>query len=150
MTCYPIYTKMFYEAAHAQGLPCWTVPAIGYNHVLVGKEDNWAWTRTDNGRAGWTLQQCGAWLQAYTDGALAWSYGIGVTDQVESRTYLEAIGLTRPYVPMIDGLSRNNDAQIAATARALWAEFGSIGVFVPDSRVGPKLTETIKQLRDMQ
>lgn len=145
----PDFIKRFYDTAHASGLQAWQAPAIGYNHLLTSREsDDWAWTVQGRGRAGMTPEQVGSWLQQYTDGALAWSYGTGAQGQIDSRNYLATIGLTRHYVPMIDGLGRNKDADMAALAKTLWAEFGQIGVFVPDSRVGPQLTAAIRDLKD--
>jgi hypothetical protein len=37
---------------------------------------------------------------------------------------------------------------MAALAKTLWQEFGHLGVFIPDSRVGPQLTAAIRELKD--
>jgi hypothetical protein len=147
ITAGPRFLMLLHESAKRHGLTVWIVPAISYNHFLVSKEsDDWAWTRTDKGRAGLTVQQCGEVFKKYTDGSLQWYYGSNPQAFVASRFYVESIGDTNPYIPMIDGTERLSDSVRADMVGKLYEEFGGIGLFNPRG-YGAAMVEALRKAK---
>jgi hypothetical protein len=146
----PALIQHLYGTAHAVGLPVINVPKVGLDHLLTGKEDNWAWTRPPP-RANMTPQAVCAHLNAYTDLDVQWYYGTRWQTFSEARDYLTGLGYRVPIVPMMDGAGRDGrqrlaDADAAAMVGPLWAAFGSLGIFNPHA-LGPKFIGALRDIR---
>jgi hypothetical protein len=146
----PALILHLYSAAHANGLPVINVPRLGLDHLLTGKEDNWAWTRPPP-RANMTPAQVCNHLNLYTDVDLQWDYGTRWQAFTEARDYLTGLGYRVPIIPMMDGAGRSgqqrlSDADAAAMVGPLWSAFGSIGIFNPHN-LGPKFVGALRDIR---
>ena len=146
----PALVQHLYGAAHAVGLPVINVPKVGLEHLLVGRDDNWAWTRPPP-RANMSAEQVCDHMNKYTDVDLQWYYGTRWQTFMEARDYLGKYGYKVPIVPMMDGAGRDGkqriaDAGAAAMVEPLYAAFGSIGIFNPHS-LGPKFVAALRDIR---
>ena len=146
----PALIQHLYGAAHAVGLPLINVPRLGLDHLLVGREDNWAWTRPPP-RANMTPQAVCEHLNRFTDLDVQWDYGTRWQVFGEARDYLTGLGYRVPIVPMMDGAGRDgkqrlSDTDAAAMVGPLWAAFGSLGILNPHA-LGPKFIGALRDIR---
>ena len=148
----PELIKHMYGASHAVGLPLINVPKVGLEHLLVERDNNYAWTSHRPGRAGLTPQEVVDILSVYTDVDVQWYYSTRWQTFVEARNELDKLNYRTPIVPMIDGagrdgVQRNADAPMAAMVAPLWKEFGSLAIFNPHN-LGPKLVAELRKVRN--
>ncbi len=116
--------------ARSFGLGFIDVPKVGFEHLLVARSDNWAWTRPPP-KANMTPQAVCAFVGENSDATLQWYYGPSADTFIDSRDYIEDLGYVGNMLPLMEGAGRITDTTAAEMTHKLWAEFGSIGLFNP-------------------